>query len=539
MTPENKVHYNLPQLEMHLIRPQIGTCIWGRGTGKTEGPGAEFTLRNALDMPGSLGGIVSITYDKLINMIIPALKIGWGRMGYMENVHYWIRKAPPEELKIPKSYRQPETNQHLIKWFNGSAQLLISIDRIHIANGASLAYIYADEVKFFPREKFKEVLLTVRGQSHLYGDLSCCESMLLTTDQPTPGMPGDWIYDMEANSDKDTAAVILAVWDEIMRLQEQKEKANKRKARQIEKEIDQYLDDVNLLRKGLSYVSRAGTDDNIHALGLKVIENLKDTLTPFEFNLSVLNKKPDKPENAFYHLLEDNRHGYYAPHNEYIDGISGLFEVDCRLYSDTVYEAPLEISCDYNRAINWVTIFQEKESTVDVINSLFVTDPKKIKDLVADFDKFYKPKKQINNTVIFHYDQTAIGETAKDDVSFADEWISQLEARGWNVVADYIGNAPTHRSRFYLWQQVLAGDPKLKPLRFNLATNTDLLISMKGTTTKKDRKGDFSKDKSSEHSKKIRPEHATHGGEALDCGIWAKYRSKLESNPSFLLATSM
>jgi len=535
-----KIHYNIPQLEFSIVRPQLGTCIWGRGTGKTEGPGAEFIARNAMDMPGSLGGIVSITYDKLLNMIIPALKVGWARMGYKENVHYWVRKAPPEDLKIPQAYRQPDTNQHIIKWFNGSAQLLISIDRLHIANGASLAYIYADEVKFFPREKFKEVLLTLRGQAHLYGDLSCCESLLLTTDQPRPEMPGEWVFELEKDSDSDTAAVIIAIQYEIHQLSQELESVkSKKRIAQIEKEIDRYLDDINLLRKGLNYTSRASTLDNVHALGISVIENYKKTLTAYEYALSVLNKKPDKAENSFYHLLSDDKHGYYAPNIDYIDGLDNrIREKDCRWDGDLLFDAPLELGCDYNSAINWVTIGQEKEDSFDMVNSMYVLKPKKIKDLVAKFDKYYAHKKKVNNTVIFNYDHTAIGESAKDDISFADEWISLLTAKGWNVVPNYIGQASNHRSRYYLWEAVLSGDGRLPTFRINLANNIDLMISLKATITRKDKKGDFGKDKSSEIKKSIPPEHATHGGEALDSLIWAKYKPLIKGDSSFLLATS-
>jgi hypothetical protein len=536
-----KIHYNIPQLEFSLIRPQIGTCLWGRGTGKTEGPGAEFVARNAIDMPGSLGGIVSITYDKLLNMIIPALKIGWERMGFKENVHYWIRKAPPEDLKIPKAYRQPDTNQHLIKWFNGSAQLLISIDRIHISNGASLAFIYADEVKFFPRNKFKEVLLTLRGQAHLYGEKSCCESILLTTDQPRPEMPGEWVYELEKQHDGETASIILAVQHEMQVLSQELEICkSKRRSKQIEREIDGYLDDINELRKGLHYVSRASTLDNVHALGLKVLQNLKSQLNPYEFALSVLNKKPDKSENAFYHLLNDERHGYYAPNVDWIDALDNkVREKDCRWDGDLVMHSPLELGCDYNKAINWVTIGQEKEDTFDLINSMYVLKPHKIKNLVDKFDKYYKYKKEVNNTVIFHYDHTAVGENAKDDISFADEWMNCLSEKGWNVVPNYIGKSSEHRSRYYLWEAVLGGDKRLMPFRVNLGNNIDLLISIKATVTTKDRKGDFKKDKSSELKKAIAPEHATHGGEAADTLIWAKYRPKISGNSSYMLVTSL
>lgn len=535
-----KIHYNLPQLEFSLIRPNLGVCIWGRGTGKTEGPGAEFILRNVIDMPGSLGGIVSITYDKLLNMIIPALKVGWARMGFKENVHYWVRKEPPGSLNIPEAYRQPDTNQHLIKWWNGSAQLLISIDRLHIANGASLAYIYADEVKFFPREKFKEVFLTLRGQSHLYGHLSCCESMLLTTDQPRPEMPGEWIYDLEKESDPETAGVIMAVEHELSLLKAKLDTCKfKSTYKKITKEIEGYLSDVNKIRKTLTYVSRASTLDNVHALGISVIENYNKTLTSYEFSLSVLNKKPDQSENSFYHLLSDERHGYYAPNIDYIDNLDNSIRVkDCRWDGDLDLHVPLEIGCDYNSAINWVTIGQEKESSFDIVNSMYVVKPKKIKDLVEKFDKYYAAKKEVSTAIIFHYDHTAIGSNAKDDISFADEWINQLTAKGWQVYSNYFGQSSGHRSRYFLWEAVLSGGADFPKFRINLANNIDLMISLRATVTKKDRKGNFEKDKTSELKKTIPPEHATHGGEALDSLIWAKYRPRVKTESSFLMAGS-
>lgn len=536
-----KIHYNIPQVEYSLIRPQVGLCLWGRGTGKTEGPGAEFIVRNAMDMPESLGGIVSISYDKLLNMIIPALKVGWARMGYKENVHYWVRKEPPGSLNIPKAFRQPDTNVHLIKWFNGSAQLLISIDRLHIANGASLAYIYADEVKFFPREKFKEVLLTLRGQAYLFGDLSCCESLLLTTDQPRPEMPGEWIFDMEKDHDEEAASIILGIQHELFLLSNELESCKaKKRIRQIQQQIDRYLDELNSIRKGTVFVSRASTLDNVHALGIQVIENYKKSLTPYEYALSVLNKKQKKGENAFYYLLSEEKHGYYAPNIDYIDQLDNkIRRKDCRWDGDILLNNPLDIGCDYNAHINWVVIGQEKENSYDIINSIFVKKPKKIKDLVNTLDKYYSYKKDFNNTINYYYDHTAIGENAITDISFHDEWCNRLSDKGWNVISQYLGQSSGHRSRYKLWELVLGGDERFKPFRINVPNNLELITSMNGTMTRNDKRGNFEKDKSSEIKKSVPPEYATHGGEAADGLIWGIYRPLLKNDQAYLVAASM
>jgi len=425
----------------------------------------------------------------------------------------------------------------LIKWFNGSGILLISLDRLHISNGSSLAWLLADEVKFFGREKFKEVMLTLRGQASLYGDSSLCESILLTTDQPRPDMPGEWVYELEEKSDPHRAMAVMAAQFKIYELEDDILKSNnKRTIIKKNNEIKRLSELVNTARKGLIYCSRASTLENVHALGLQAILNMHAQLSPYEFALSVLNRRMRKNQNAFYYLLSDEKHGYYAPTINYIDTLPNEpGPKDCLWDADIDFSLPLEISCDYNSAINWVVIGQDNDREVKILNSLFVLNPGKIKDLVEQLDKYYAHKKTVNNTIVYHYDHTAIGTSAKDDISFADEWISHLQSAGWYVMPNYIGQSPTHKSRFYLYEAILGGNPEMPPLRFNMSNNIELMISLYSTKTGTDRNGDYSKDKSSERKNKIPAEQATHGGEALDGLVWPKYRSRIKGEQSFLM----
>jgi hypothetical protein len=77
----------------------------------------------------------------------------------------------------------------------------------------------------------------------------------------------------------------------------------------------------------------------------------------------------------------------------------------------------------------------------NILKSMFVKKPKQIADLAQEFDTYYGPKKEFNNTLVYHFDNTAVGESAKDDISFADEYCQCLMNLGWDVVLTYIGQA--------------------------------------------------------------------------------------------------
>lgn len=55
-----------------------------------------------------------------------------------------------------------------------------------------------------------------------------------------------------------------------------------------------------------------------------------------------------------------------------------------------------------------------------------------------------------------------------------------------------------------------------------------------GNTKVIERRGKFDKDKSSERSKKILPEEATHFSDAADKRIWTKYGDKLYRRSTFV-----
>lgn len=515
-----QIHHNIPQLLFNLVRAHITLCFWGRGTGKTEGPGVDFTLYNALTMPRSLGGLVSVSYDKLLTFILPKIIKGWERYGYIEGVHFWSRKFAPEHLKRKRPYLSPTQANHFVHLYNGSGLQLISLDRAGISNAADLDYIYADECKLYDYEKFKEVLHTNRGNDEHFGHLSQHHSILYTTDRPSDSS-GDWLYDIADKADPELFDLIMMIQQRIYELQDEIANARTKKSRNEKlKLIEGFEEQLNEARSEMVYVSEASTLDNVHALGADIIKDLKRSLSDIVYRLSVLNERVKEVEDGFYKDLEES-HGSYATNHKWIDrqeiDIKNA-KADCRWYNDSMTKEPLDIGMDFNGKITNVLTGQDSGKGYRFLHSGFHRG--KLQDL---FRKVWHPFWEHHEckVVNFYYDHTTIGVKADSDNNYADEVINILKQLGWHVNAVFIGQQPTHRSRYLLWERILSGsDNDLPTFTFNRSTCEYWYDVCKQTGTIINRDG-FGKDKRDEKKKNFdqtKAPHITDAGDTLLLG---------------------
>jgi hypothetical protein len=121
-----------------------------------------------------------------------------------------------------------------------------------------------------------------------------------------------------------------------------------------------------------------------------------------------------------------------------------------------------------------------------------------------------------DRVVYYVYDHTAIGRSPHGK-SFKDRAREYLINNGWSVVEVYCGDAPDH-------------DVKLEPINKWLLCQTDKAIRMneaRNEYLKNPLKtdailtgGKTKKDKSSEKSKKVPPEEATHYSDTFDQIVW-------------------
>lgn len=538
--PTKEIHRNIPQLLESIIQATITVLIWGRRTGKTEGPISRFTVTNIHAMPRSNGFLLGSTYEQLLTRTIPPLVAAWEKWGYRENVHFWLRKEPEAKLRIPKAFRNPLKYDYYIKWYNGSGIYLVSQDRPGTINGVATQWGAGDEAKFLNKDKLEnEVLLTFSGLAAEYGHLSNYLSLMLCSDMPT-SPKGKWLLDFKNEGiDEETIGLLVGIQQEITTLHLQLQQATDGKRARLQKRINQLMDYLNEIRKDTTYCSFASTLDNIHALGLDVIKQFKRTLSDLVFQISVLNKRIYMVENGFYGWLDEDIHGYDAFNYAYIDSLEHDFRTeqvkDCRWHSDIQPYEPLSFSADYNNNINSLVVGQRQGNVFRLVKSMYVLgkEGKYLKHLAKQFHEYFKYHH--NRYINYYFDHTAVGGDASSDISFADEWCDELEKLGWEVNRCYVGQASTHHSRYYFWQMILAGDdPRLPEFGFNKTECQDWMGSCQGAGVTKS--GDFiKKDKSSEKpGSGVDPWLATHLSEAGDCLIWGELRGCIDEVTEFI-----
>ena len=113
--------------------------------------------------------------------------------------------------------------------------------------------------------------------------------------------------------------------------------------------------------------------------------------------------------------------------------------------------------------------------------------------------------------------------------------ITRLEKNGWTIIQEtHKGMEPPQHDKYLLWGMILKGsDPSFPVVRFNGSKCKYTLISMNNTQVVQ-KEGKFTKNKSSERSKTILPEEATHFSDAVDKRIWTKYGHLLAASHTFV-----
>ncbi len=214
---------------------------------------------------------------------------------------------------------------------------------------------------------------------------------------------------------------------------------------------------------------------------------------------------------------------------------------------------PIDITPDWGANINLFSVAQERnfnfvtnvvEPCDCIINEFFnkpqETNMPMINDLVQQLATYYRnhPIKTIN------YFRDRYGDSRQPNVknsnSYNQQAIDLFQRSGWSVVSkSHRGMEPPQHDKYLLWANILkSGDKRYPTVLFNGRKCKYTLISMNNTKVM-EVSGKFKKDKSSERSKKILPEEATHFGDAVDKRIWTKYGELLIRNRSTFVSPRM
>lgn len=315
-----------------------------------------------------------------------------------------------------------------------------------------------------------------------------------------------------------------------------------------------YQKHINDLRCAAFYFVRASSLDNIDILGESYIRQMKLSLPPLTFAISILNLKPKRSGEGFYCNFDADIHTYIdegnsapiedsmkvkrgkqivggtaydteyeTPDFDYLSDIK-----DCSMDGDLDPHLPLEIALDYNNLINWVVVGQlykrNGRDTLNIINSLFVKNGQMIQDLIRNFDRYYAPHKRRNKHINYYYSNTAkfrLHGISMDDIK--DTVIKELRRYGWEVNPIDEGPAPEHEQKYKTINSALAG-MEYPAIAMNAQNNESLIAAVEQCGVTIGYKG-FRKDKSGEKlsvdAEDATPEELrTDGTDALDELYW-------------------
>jgi hypothetical protein len=498
MMPETKqkIYFNQAQLETILIGAHTTAIIAGRGFGKSEGIDSTSLLRDIQYMPRGTHAILSPTYKKLLQNTLPAACVGLSRLGYRRNEHYYIGRKAPDSMGFRMPYYEPYDWEHFMHWYNGSVVQLVSFDVPMSLNSKTIDSVKGFEAKFLNYKKMEtEVFQANRGNVNIFGNIPWHHGYCWTTDMPT-NKTGEWLFGFQDQMDME---VIDAIKDIVYKKKKLLAKKELSKT-YIERELKKLNEDLRDLRKNAVYYAEYSAIDNIDILGEKYIADMKRILPPVTFLTSILNKRIRKLYNGFYASMSENIHYYSAANNSVLSSIGYNYEkykgVDCRYDSELIDDKPLCIACDYNANINWMVVGQHDGRVLRTVNSLYVKNERKLRELCKDFNEYYRFRH--TKDITYYYDSTAIKSAYADEEAeaFYEIVINVLTKLGWNVNPIYIGNPMAHNLKHQYIDDGFKGVKYLFPM-FNKYNNEELLQAMEQTGVKVGRNG-FEKDKSGE-----------------------------------------
>lgn len=525
-------YLNPCQLLVYNFGARHTTIESGRGTGKTDGMIAPFMIRTTESMPGGSGIFLGNSIKQLYSRTIPAVLVALERNGYKEGIHFFRGRAP-KKCNFREPYVRPQRWDNVLHFYNGFVWYLISTAVIGSANGMSVFAIIADEAKFISEAKYNgEVLPALRGSSIKTDNPGFndnlnpfCKSTFLVSDAPlTPRQA--WLYKQKKNDTDEVNEQIAEMLAELSLCPEIAES-------------EKFIKKLNNLRCQSSAYFRFSTIENVDILKESFIKQMKKSLSPMMFDISIRNVENSVSKDGYYFNLNvEEVHGYrnsddmqlqaaqkfnkrfvnrtinggrvVTVETEAVDLYAASRAKNCIFDTDIIPGDPLRIAFDYNASVNAMVIGQTpsrgKVDMLKVLNSMIVQNNRKLEALCGDFCRYYEPHKGSCNDVIFYYDSTAkqggsYASSDADKTRFYNIVKSILKKHGWNVIEVYMGRTMGHNQKFEFINGALSGLQR-PMLRFNIENNQFLLQSMELTMVKQTAKG-FMKYKDAEKLKNM------------------------------------
>ena len=428
ITDDIEVRYgNWVAQVLSIIMPWSLYWVAGRASAKTVQVLAERVQEVAVDCPGAPFAWVADTYSDLHKNVIPSLIDGLALLGWEYGTHYVINENPPEEWKL-RMYNLCSDWRNTMVFYTGFNFTFISLDRMAIGAGRSYVGVFGDEVKYFPEEKFTNLLKAVRGFYVKYGDSVWYRSRTLTTDMPNPNHLGeyDWILKMSKQNDKQKIMLALRaglVYNDtkktyVSHLQEfESLKKDARTDKSLVHKMDKAEKSMTLAyrnmkrweqrwikaRQRVSLFFISSTYVNADILGLEWFQDeISEGLEGLNCNvLSIIPKLEASvlfyPNLTIGHFYAD---GYLS---DVIEKQPLGWQEDCTVLRYLDRNSYLEAGMDSGNMLSMVT-GQRKGSTYYVLKEFYSLPPQTVRDLADAFLSYFAPMKR--KVLKLYYDRS-------------------------------------------------------------------------------------------------------------------------------------
>lgn len=442
-----------------VMQPWSLYWIAGRASAKTVQVLAERVQEVAHDCPGAPFAWVADTYSDLHKNVIPSLIDGLSLLGWMPDVHFVINKEPPREWK-QRMYNVCTDWRNTMVFYTGFNFTFISLDRAAIGAGRSYVGVFGDEVKYFPEEKFTNLLKAVRGFRVKYGDSVWYRSRTLTTDMPNPNHLGeyDWILKLARQNDKQRILLALRagfVYNDtkreyLSRLQEYNSlKADARTDPAVRPALADAERQMMLARRtmerwerrwvktrrGVSFFFISSSYVNVDILGEDWFnDEFAEGLEGAACNILSVIPKLEASQMFYCNLSMKN---FYADGflNEVIEQHPFGWEQDCTVLRYLDPGRPLEAGMDAGNMLSMV-FGQQAGRAMRILKELYTLPPQNVRDLADKFLAYFKPHRR--KLLKLYYDRSMnnykrVSTDMASQIKKAIETDAEGRRTGWTV----------------------------------------------------------------------------------------------------------
>lgn len=484
---------NPVQMAIASVRYQKNISLeLGRGTGKSTIL-SEKIVKAVRTLPRATGLLVGSTFVQILSRTWPSTKEGLEMFGFYEDIHYVVGKCG-KKLGYQMPFQAPNKWHNVIHFYSGFILVLVSLDDPNSGRGLNSYLVLGDEAALFNHKRlFDNVSSTNRAKKPQFEGNPLLNAEIYASSTPMTA-EGRWFTDLEKEAIADPSEYIHF-------------KANA------------LINKKNLAPDWFSRMKKRATSD-------------------VQYNAEILNIRPKVTENSFYPQLNPKRHYYTASDYHRIietpfqDVIQEITRDSSMLNTDIDPTKPLIISVDWGASINSMIVAQEFGNEFRVVKEFFVKSPKILDDLFKEeFIPFFKH--QINRNIHFFYDRNGNSKVANSQFTYAEQAIFWLDNAGYTVIVETPHSLdPPHNVKFRVINLLLkhSGTEGFPTIKINRESCFYLTVSLENAPAKEDKNGLIKKDKSSERSKVIPQEQATHLSDTLDLPLYWKYKDLIDDH---------